>query len=530
MRVSNNTFTWEVKQLSQTPLWEYSSYAIDSKVDPAAVTNYGGLFPYLDLMLLTDLPGILTRCLPPAPARGWQHAEYAAALLALNITGGDCVDDLTKLAADPGISLYMGQIRHTRGLSTRREPLGRTMRRMARGGDGVLPSLTSVREWLDTFHHAAQEEKRRPGVAFIPAPNAALAGLHSAQRQYVTAAYRLQQRSGRPGITRATLEIDATFMETQKTTALACYKHYDAYSGLLVRWAETGLIVWDEFRDGNVPPSFRNREALVETISYLNTTLGITDVWVRSDAAACQHDLLQTLASWQVAGQPCPVNFAIGYVKTDAFRQAVRALPAKWWEPVTDKKGRLEYEIAEVVFVSNREALVKAEPYRHLVVRRKVPQGMLPGIDVSQPGKANEETMEMDGKAYKIFAIVSNIVDWAPREIVAWYNARCGRGEAINSVVKSDLAGGQLPSNKFGANAAWWALVVLAHNLHALLACLALPGDLKDARFKRLRFHFINVPARLVQHARRCVVRYFSASVLALIQAIRDALRALTPT
>jgi len=507
--------------MSKTPLSHYLSYTIDSHVDPAAVTNYGGLFPYLDLMLLTDLPGLLTRALPAAPARGWQHAEYIAALLALNLTGGDCVDDLAKLEEDAGIALYLGQIRRALGLGSRR---------MARGGAGVLPSLTSVREWLDGFHQAAEEEKRRVGVAFIPAPNAALTGLRTAGRQFVTAAYRLYQRSGRPPITRATLELDATFMETQKKTALACYKKYDAYSALLVRWAETGLVVWDEFRDGNVPPSYHNQEALVEAIRYLNTELGLTDVWVRSDAAACQQDLLETLATWQVDGQACPVRFAIGYIKSDAFRAVVRQHPAVEWDGVYDKQGRLLYEVAEVVFVSNREALTKAEPYRHLVVRRRVPQGMLPGLDVSQPGKADEETMEMGGTAYKIFALVSNIPDWTPEAIVAWYNARCGGGEAVNSVLKSDLAGGQLPSNKFGANAAWWAVVVLAHNLHALLARLALPGDLQAARFKRLRFHFINVPARLVQHARQCVVRYFQAGVLALIQAIRGALRALAPT
>lgn len=507
--------------MSKSPLSHYLSYSIDTRVDPAAVTNHGGLFPYLDLMLLTDLPGIIQRALPPAPATGWQPAEYVAALLALNLTGGDCVDDLTKLGEDQGIHLYMGRIRHA---------LGVTRRRMARGGTGVLPSLTSTREWLEQYHHAAEEERRRAGVAFIPAPNPALAGLRLAGRQFVTAAFRLYQRSGRPPITRATLEPDATFMETQKQAALACYKKYDAYSALCVRWAETGLVVWNEFRDGNVPPSYRNREALVESITYLNTELGVTDVWVRADAAACQHDLLATLATWTVGGQPCPVRFAIGYVKTDAFRAVVRVQPAAEWEGVYDKKGQLLYEVAEVVFVSNREALVKAEPYRHLVVRRQVPQGMLPGLEVSQPGKADEETMEMDGTAYRIFAIVSNIAEWTPREIIAWYNDRCGKGEAVNSVLKHDLAGGQLPSNKFGANAAWWAVVVLAHNLHALLACLALPGDLKEARFKRLRFQFINVPARLVQHARQCVVRYFSAGVLALIQSIRGALRALAPT
>jgi hypothetical protein len=484
------------------------------------VTNYGGLFPYLDLMLLTDLPGLLTRALPTSPATGWQPAEHVATLLAVNLTGGDCVDDVAKLADDPGIALFMGQIR---------QAVQVTKRRMAHGGTRALPSLTSLREWLDTFYAPEEETKRRVGVAFIPAPNAALQGLQRAGQQFVTAAYQLYQRSGRPPITQATLEIDATFMETQKKTALACYKKYDAYSALCVRWAETGLVVWDEFRDGNVPPAYRNQEALGEAIGYLNTELGLTDVWVRSDAAACQQELLATLATWTVDGRPCPVRFAIGLIKTEAFRAVVRQQPEAEWTPVYDKHGRLLYEVTEVVFVSNRAALVKAEPYRHIVVRRQVPQGMLPGLEVSQPGSAEEETMEMGGKAYKIFAVVSNIPEWTPQEIIVWYNGRCGQGEALNSVLKSDLAGGRLPSNKFGANAAWWAVVVLAHNLHALLACLALPGDLQHARFKRLRFHFINVPARLVQHARQCVVRYFHAGALALITTIRGALRALAP-
>ena len=504
----------------QTSLLHYRSYAIDPKVDPAAVTNYGGLFPYLDLMLLTDLPGLLTRALPAAPLQGWQPAEHILALLAMNLTGGDCVEDLGKLADDPGIALYMGQIR---------QALRMSKRVIAHGGHGILPSLTSVRDWLTTFHQADEEAQRQPGVAFIPAANAALIGLKRGIRQFTTIAFQRYRQSGNVPITRATLEIDATFMETQKKTALTCYKKFDAYSALCVRWAETGWVVWDEFRDGNVPPSFRNHEALQETITYLNTDLGITDVWVRSDAAACQIDLLKMLSTWEVQGQACPVQFAIGYVKSEAFRAVVRVQPAAEWTPVYDKQGRLLYEVTEVVFVSNREALIPGEPYRHLVVRRRVAQGMLPGVEVSQPDGAEEEGMELDGKTYKIWAIISNIAEWTPQAIVAWYSARCGAGEAVNSVLKSDLAGGQLPSNKFGANAAWWALVVLAHNLHALLASLALPADLKTARFKRLRFLFINVPARLVQHARQCAVRYFQPGVLALMHAIREALCRLAP-
>jgi len=96
--------------MSRTPLSYYSSYYVDTKVDPAAVTNYGGIFPYLDLMLLVDLPQLVSERLPQKGMRAWQHAEHVAALLALNLTGGDCVEDLVKLDGDPGISLYMGQI------------------------------------------------------------------------------------------------------------------------------------------------------------------------------------------------------------------------------------------------------------------------------------------------------------------------------------------------------------------------------------------------------------------------------------
>jgi hypothetical protein len=231
-----------------------------------------------------------------------------------------------------------------------------------------------------------------------------------------------------------------------------------------------------------------------------------------------------------VNGTPCPVTFAIGYIKTEAFRAVVRIQPAAAWTPVYDKRGQLLYEVTEGVFVSNREALVAAEPYRHVVVRRVAKQGMLPGLDVPQPGFADEETLEMGGIAYKIFSIISNILDWPTQEIVAWYHDRCGKGESVTSVLKRDLAGGQLPSPKFGANAAWWAVVVLAHTLHALLARLARPGDLQEARFTRLRFHCMNVPARVVQHARQCSVRYFHAGALALIQTIRGALHALAPT
>ncbi len=223
-----------------------------------------------------------------------------------------------------------------------------------------MPSPTSVREWLDQFHNAGEDSKRGYGQAFVPEPNDALCGLRSLNSEFVKRGWEVYQRSGRTEVSRATLEIDATFMETQKRGALACYKHFEAFSALTVRWDEMGLAIWNEFRDGSVPPGYRNAEALTESIRCLNDELGVTDVWVRSDAAAHQESVLKTLSEWTIDGKSSPVKFAIGYVKTKEFREALGKLGKNEWQPVFDKKGQLDYEVAEVVFVSNSEALIKS--------------------------------------------------------------------------------------------------------------------------------------------------------------------------
>ena len=35
--------------------------------------------------------------------------------------------------------------------------------------------------------------------------------------------------------------------------------------------------------------------------------------------------------------------------------------------------------------------------------------------------------------------------------------------------MKDDLAGGKLPSDDFGENASWWWIMILAHNLNAMM-------------------------------------------------------------
>ncbi len=60
----------------------------------------------------------------------------------------------------------------------------------------------------------------------------------------------------------ATLDVDATVVEAHKKRALKAYDGTIGYQPQMAYWAEGGVWVLDQFRDGNVPAQFRVREFL----------------------------------------------------------------------------------------------------------------------------------------------------------------------------------------------------------------------------------------------------------------------------
>jgi hypothetical protein len=74
-------------------------------------------------------------------------------------------------------------------------------------------------------------------------------------------------------------------------------------------------------------------------------------------------------------------------------------------------------------------------------------------------------------------------------------------------VLTNELAAEVLPSQKFGANAAWFRLNVLLDNLLSAFKRIALPPELHDARPKRLRCVLLNGIGKVVRHARETVLR-----------------------
>jgi hypothetical protein len=149
---------------------------------------------------------------------------------------------------------------------------------------------------------------------------------------------------------------------------------------------------------------------------------------------------------------------------------------------------------AEVPYVPSATGVTKETPAdRYLAVRVTSRQGRL----------------FADGSTRKHFAVVTNL-DWRGDRVLEWQREKAGTIELVHDVTKNELGGGVLPCGRFGANAAWYRLVMLAYNVLVAMKLVALPPEFATARPKRLRFAVFEVAARITSHARQLLLRLAS--------------------
>jgi hypothetical protein len=392
-------------------------------------------------------------------ARGYSEATCIETLVALLAAGGECVDDVRVLHADGGLKRLWGW--------------------------KALPAAETLRTFLNRFHDGAAVAARLPHTAFVPEDSEGLRALGAVQQQLLC---ELQKRSPESS---ATLDVDATILESDKRTALPVYEGGTGYQPLQVWWAEQGVWVKSRFRDGNVPAQCGILEILKDSLASLRE-LGITDFAVRSDTAGYQHTVLDWLREEAIP-------FAISADMSPELKRRAFELPESAWKPFRQWKGpelvHADREWAEIEFVPDDASRQRnAQPDRYLVIRARPSQ--LP--------------LFTDGEKYRDYATVTNRWDWDGERLLRWSHERCGTVEPAHDVLKNELGGGVLPSQRFGANAAWWQLVILTANLLTALKKIALPQVWSTHRPRRLRFLLLHLAGRLVQHGRRLILRIAS--------------------
>jgi hypothetical protein len=196
---------------------------------------------------------------------------------------------------------------------------------------------------------------------------------------------------------------------------------------------------------------------------------------------------------------------------TPEFKKAVAEVADGDWralyKEIDGERVDTGTQWAEVCFVPNGMGFNKNSPvYRYLAKRTSLrEQASLPGIE---PG-AEElpfPTVSLGEKRYKLFGIVTNL-DWEAERLINWRHERCGKSEEAHAIMKNDLAGGKMPSGDFGENAAWWWMMILALNLNNIMKALALGKEWQPKRLKAIRFRLVNLPGRVVEHARMLLVK-----------------------
>lgn len=461
-----------------------------------SLTALGGLLLYLDLSHVARLRDSITHHVRARRGRqGWTDAQMVLSLMLMQLAGGESVDDLRVLEGDQGFRRILQRV-ELHGLPRRERRAQQQRWRKVRRRS--VPSPSAVFRYLAEFHDAEQEEQREKHRALIPAPKPAQLGLRAVNQDLVGFVQRCSSQ------TQATLDMDATLVASEKRESLYCYKHFKSYQPLNVYWAEQGLVVHTEFRDGNVPAGYEIGRVLAEALAGLPE--GVEQVSLRSDTAGYDRRLLRYCAEGRNA-QFGVVEFAVGVDVTVAFREAVAQVQESEWQPlcryVEGLRIKTDQEWAAVCFVPELVAQGgrSGPEYRYVAIREPLRQLDLPGLETGQQTSPFPVMSFGERGRHKVFGIVTNRTIGG-EELIWWYRERCGQSEAVHSEMKHDLPGGKLPSGLFGANAAWWAIMVLALNLNTALKRLVLGGEWVTKRLKAIRYAIIHLPARVVRHAR----------------------------
>jgi hypothetical protein len=461
------------------------------------LTPFAGLIPFLKMCRAMNLHDIINQNIHLREKKGYKDSDHLLSLIAMQLVEGSTIDDLAVF----------------------KEKFNTTAL-----GFFDVPSPSAYRGFLSCFNNDEEERKQKQGRVYIPVKNEFLAGFEGIHAHIFQQAYRANP------LKIITLDQDATFIETSNKDALYNYHGEQSYEALNTYCPEYDIVVGTEFRDGNVNPGYGQLEELKRVLSH--TPEGVEKIKYRSDSAGYQTELLKYCAEGKNERFGV-IDFTISCPVGDEFKEAVKAVPEEEWQPVMREVHRggcvsqepTGQEYADVVYVPNWVGHSKSgAEYRFIAIRevfkgkltkketveqRVIPE-MIEDLEAGNEKLKKLHLTNLAGEVYKVFGIVTNMAEEDGGKLVLWHHARCGKAEEIHRILKEELAGGHVASRKFGANAAWWNIAVMALSLLNLFKHNFLPEECGTKRPKALRFHFFMTVGRWVKHARKMVLRVYA--------------------
>jgi len=305
-----------------------------------------------------------------------------------------------------------------------------------------------------------------------------LAACRAPQAEAVRGVNRGLVRERRRGLRSATIDLDVQVISTRGHPEGASRgynpgrrdsKSYAARMGFL---GETRDILAARLRPG--------REATVSAAAAIQTyrdsrqalPRAVGRVRLRADAGFYSEALLKQLETEGVL-------YFVAVPGWSSLQRRVggltfRALDGKW-------------AIADFRYRAVRSGVER----RMVVIRER--------LDPTEPRKKQLKLLDCPGYAYQVLVTNSG---WGPQDVWHFYNRRC----CLENIIKesqSDFGGDHILSHRWGGNALWLALSVLAYNVLNWFRERVLGQRAHRHTARWLRRMLIELPGRLVHRGRQ---------------------------
>jgi hypothetical protein len=431
-------------------------FVLDERPLHEATSPHAGLLSVSRASRALGLPQLIAANLSLRKRqRGFSEAQLIESISLLQAVGGECPEDLHLLQGDQCLERGLGY---------------------------ELPSTTAVREFLERFHDR-QLEKLRPErqvqKSFVFPSSAPVSSLQEVQSGLVRRIARLYEQQGQAQ-RMATVDQDATIIESHKAAAYSHYEDGRGYQPMVAVWAETDLVLADEFRDGNVPA--RQAPLTCAKLAFGALPETVTQRYFRGDSACHENELLGWLKDPEREKEPGGrIGFAVSAFMSEPLGKALRHVADGAWKTFGQEPDGTLRQWAEVDFVpGDKYERKESQGLRYVGLRLLKPQGVL----------------FKDGTDRHFHAVVTNQKLDGGR-LLDWHREKAGTVEHTHDEVKNELGGGHVPSQRFGVNSAWFKIALLTYNLISAIKGLCLEAEERTARMKKFRLLLIHVAGRM---------------------------------
>lgn len=388
--------------------------------DQPLVARSGLLLPY-ELARALKLAKVIDKELPkPGSGRGYKSSQFVMPLILMFHGGGKKLEDLREIKGELSLTELLG-IEN-------------------------LPASCTIGDWL-----------RRNGE-----DGKGLLGLGKVNHHLVKEIMLRDKRSS------YTLDVDATIIESEKEEAKVTYKGEKGYQPQIGFLFEAGLILEDEFRDGNIP-------ARAGAVSFIDNCFeamphGKSITYLRSDSALYQAGVINR--SFERG-----ILFTITADQDKAVKESIKAI-REWCSYQGDR------EVGETVHTMNGTK----QAFRLIVIRWPKLQAEL-----------------FDSSPYFYHAIATNREEEA-EEVIKLHNQR---GEVENYIkeLKSGFGMEWMPCGESYANAVFFRIGVIAYNLFLAMKLLALPPWYRTFTIQTVRWRLYQIAGAVVRHAHQLLLK-----------------------